>query len=178
MLRWALHLLAPKALTFQVCRSLSHFQLRGPRRGDFFHADLRNANLSNETPEWRDYNFPALECAVDLRGADLSNRTLASLESSISVRNNKDWRSYRFYCPLLAHAQIDPTTKLSSFGLVLSMDRSIPEHGEGPGARRDLMDDLFQFNSTALFRRGSSSDVLAVRKGWGQMVWGDLRCRN
>jgi len=90
---------------------------------NFFHADLRNANLSNQSID-RDLGFPELECA-DLRGTDLSNRTLVRLESSITVRHDRDYRNYRLECPQLRYAHIDKSTKMSPLGITFSYDREI-----------------------------------------------------
>ena len=85
----------------------------------FFAADLSNADLTTEETESIDWNpgFPLFECA-NLKGADLSGIPLLVYKEEFSTYYFGE-RGGSVSVPRMLASQIDNSTKLRSFGIII-----------------------------------------------------------
>ena len=95
-------------------------------RSIFFAADLTGADLSSSSIDLdsnrRRQGFPFLECA-NLRGANLSGQPLAEVDREFSTIYSTG-ESQSIVAPKLLSVQIDNTTKMNSFTIIISTEIS------------------------------------------------------
>jgi hypothetical protein len=122
-------------------------------RSIFFAADLTGADLSEDFVVLDFYGvrrgFPYLECA-NLRGADLSGLALAEVYRYFSTIYSGD-QSQRVLAPRLLSVQIDNSTKMKTFDIVILTEvsdeflKKYPTHPEVArlSQRSEMRDDPF-----------------------------------
>ncbi len=135
---------------------------------NFYGSNLERVDLSgNPAIEISDTSFPtiempSLECA-DLRGANLSNRTLAWL-SARSLAVSPAVEFFLLQTPAFHRVTVDGTTRLSPFGIVISLHDIAPNYDKQrliaiPG-KPDLVNKTFGFDSNRFLLRPSGQLAL------------------
>jgi Pentapeptide repeats (8 copies) len=148
--------------------SFRNADLTGTR---FYSSDLRSADLSSTAsyPATFGYGrkppFPLLECAK-LQGADLTALALLFVEKDYSTTWSGE-RALEFWSPRVAAAQIDATTKLSTFSVVVSTsitDGFLKAHPDNAAAK-GFFNDRERFEGDKLFGTGWSNYPISRHHG-------------